>query len=199
MITNNKKIKDLYLSGMSVKQISDFFDISSSKVRYSLDKQSVPRRSHIDASRMLHITKFGKKQFRLKDNLLPEEENLRIAGVMLYWGEGTKSGNSVVFTNSDPDMIMLFLRFLRVICGVDEDRLRLLLHLYSDQNEKDMKLFWSKVTSISLDQFSKTYIHEKKKGVYKKISKYGTISLRYSDKELLKIINNWLNEYKMPM
>lgn len=199
MIINNKEIKNLYLSGMSVKQISDFLDISSSKIRHSLDMQFVPRRNHIDASRMLYITKFGKKQFSLKGNLLPKEENLRIAGIMLYWGEGTKSGNSVVFTNSDPDMVILFLRFLRVICGIDEGRLRLLLHLYSDQNEEDMKLFWSKATNIPLDQFSKTYIHEKKKGVYKKISKYGTISLRYSDKELLKTINNWLKEYKMPM
>lgn len=147
---------------------------------------------------MLHVTKFGKKQCNIKDNLSSEEENLRIAGIMLYWGEGTKSGNSVVFSNSDPDMLKLFLKFLRVICGVEEKRLRVLLHLYSDQIETDLKTFWSKITGIPLQQFSKTFIHERKKGTYKKISKYGTVSLRYSDKELLKKINNWLLDYRLP-
>lgn len=198
METSHKKIADLYLSGLSASQISDHLKLSCAKIRYSLEKQSIPRRNHSEASRMLHVTKFGKKQCNIKDNLSSEEENLRIAGIMLYWGEGTKSGNSVVFSNSDPDMLKLFLKFLRVICGVEEKRLRVLLHLYSDQIETDLKTFWSKITGIPLQQFSKTFIHERKKGTYKKISKYGTVSLRYSDKELLKKINNWLLDYRLP-
>ena len=38
---------------------------------------------------------------------------LHVMGCMLFWAEGSKSRNSVKFTNSDPDMLRLFVRFLR--------------------------------------------------------------------------------------
>ena len=37
---------------------------------------------------------------------------------MLYWGEGSKARNGVVFTNADVDMLRFFLRFLRESYGV---------------------------------------------------------------------------------
>jgi len=194
-----KEIAKLYQSGLSAQQVSDELHISGSKVRYTLAKQSIPRRNHSSASQMLHLTKFGKKQCCVKSDLTSDEEHLRIAGIMLYWGEGTKSGSSVMFSNSDPQMIKVFLSFLREICRVEESRLRILLHIYDDQDENGLKLFWSKTTKIPESQFSKTYYHSGKKGTYKKACLYGTVSLRYSDNELLKIINNWIGEYKMPM
>jgi hypothetical protein len=35
------------------------------------------------------------------------------AGCMLYWAEGTKDRNSLTFANSDREMVVFFLRFLR--------------------------------------------------------------------------------------
>lgn len=195
----SKEIATLYESGLSVQQISDFLSIGSSRVRHSLKKQSIPCRNYSCASRMLHITKFGKKQCDIKSNLSAEEKVLRIAGIMLYWGEGTKSGNSVVFSNSDPDMVKLFLKFLRKICRVEEKRLRILLHAYRDQDENQLKSFWSKNTNIPGEQFSKTSIHYGRRGTYKTVSEHGTVSLRYSDKVLLDVINNWISGYRMPM
>ena len=43
---------------------------------------------------------------------------LHHAGCMLYWAEGTKQRNGVVLTNSDADMLVLFVRFLRECYGV---------------------------------------------------------------------------------
>jgi hypothetical protein len=40
-------------------------------------------------------------------------DSLHLAGCMLYWAEGAKCRNAVIFTNSDADMVELFLRFLR--------------------------------------------------------------------------------------
>jgi hypothetical protein len=39
---------------------------------------------------------------------------------MLYWAEGAKCRNVVVFVNSDVDMLRLFLRFLRRSYGVSD-------------------------------------------------------------------------------
>ena len=44
-------------------------------------------------------------------------------------------------------------------------------------------------TAIRFSQFSKTFVHKKKGGTYKKNFEYGTISLRYSNKKLLEILN----------
>ena len=193
------RISQLYKSGLSVTQIAEDQKVSPSKIRYSLQKQKIPFRNHSLASRMLHLTKFGKATFSIKKKLSAKENDLKIAGIMLYWGEGTKAGNSVVFSNSDPSMIKLFLHFLRQICGAQEDRLRLLLHMYPDQDEDKLKLFWSETTKIPLSRFSKTFYHTGKAGSYTKRSEFGTVSLRYSDTELLRIINKWINQHKMPI
>jgi hypothetical protein len=192
----NKKVVALYKDKfLSVQQIADKLDFSTFKVRYILDKSDVKRRKISEAITCLNLTKFNKGVFKIRENLSVNEEKLRIAGIMLYWGEGTKAGGSVAFSNSDPEMIKIFLEFLRNICVISEDRLRILLHIYSDHDENKLKIFWSNVTKIPESQFSKTWIHEKKGGTYKKVSKYGTIQLRYSDKRLLKIINGWIEEF----
>jgi hypothetical protein len=178
----------------SVRQIAEKLKVSSSKAIYILEKNKIKKRKIGEAIRFLNITKFNKSVFKIKENLNIDEEKLKIAGVMLYWGEGTKSGGTVTFSNSDPVMIEIFIKFLRKICGIAEDRLRVLLHIYTDQNEKELKRFWSKTTNIPESQFSQSFIHKKKGGSYKKVSQYGTISLRYSDKQLLIIINNWIKE-----
>jgi len=191
-----KNIVKLYRDKFfSVQQIVEKLKISPSKVRHILDKNKIIKRKIGEAIRCLNITKFNKSVFKIKKNFNKDEEKLKIAGVMLYWGEGTKSGGTVTFSNSDPIMIEIFIKFLRKICGIAEDRLRVLLHIYTDQDEKELKRFWSNITDISESQFSKSFIHKKKGGSYKKISQYGTISLRYSDKQLLTIINSWIKDY----
>ena len=49
---------------------------------------------------------------------------------MLYWAEGGKTRNEVRLTNSDPDMIRLFLAFLRRYYGVTHDRVALSINCY---------------------------------------------------------------------
>ena len=42
-----------------------------------------------------------------------DREPLHLAGCMLYRAEGAKNRNTVTFTNSDVDMMVFFLEFLR--------------------------------------------------------------------------------------
>jgi hypothetical protein len=191
-----KEIKAQYENRyFSVQQIADNLKITSSKVGHVLKKLGVKKRNISEAIKRINSTKFGKENFHLKKELNNKEEKLRVAGAMLYWGEGTKNGNSVAFSNSNPEMVLLFLKFLRKICGISEKRIRALLHVYEDQNETELKKYWSKKIKIPSEQFSRSFLHNTKKGTYKKNSEFGTISIRYSDKELLRIINNWIDKY----
>lgn len=115
---------------------------------------------------------------------------------MLYWAEGCKGRVTVKFANSDPDMVKLFLPFLREICGIWENRLKLLVHMYPDHDERHLIAFWSHVTKVPKENFYKSFVHEGKKGTYKKKSEHGTITVNYSDKKVLDRINSWIAEYK---
>ncbi len=95
------------------------------------------------------------------------KRDLFIAGLFLYWGEGTKTFNTVTsVSNTDPAILKLFIKWLDIL-GIDKKNLRVKIHLYSDMNINDKESFWSKELSIPLSQFMKPYI---KKSTTKDIS-----------------------------
>ena len=192
-----KEIIDLYqTSKLSEQQIAERLSINLYAIRQVFRKNNIQKRSISEAIRYLNQTKYNKKPFVLPEVLTSEQEKLKLAVLMLYWGEGTKGGNGVALSNSDPQMIKLFVQFLREICGIEESRLRVTLHLYPDHDEKTLKEFWSSLTDIPLTQFNKPFVHRDTKGSYKKKSQYGTVEVRYSDILLIKLILGWLIDSK---
>lgn len=85
------------------------------------------------------------------------KDQLRIIGAVLYWGEGTKSEKRpdpvLVFTNSDPRMICVYMRFVREILGIPENRIRAGIHIYSSITPEDARTFWSGITKLPKDRF----------------------------------------------
>jgi transcriptional regulator with XRE-family HTH domain len=66
------------------------------------------------------------------------------AGCMLYWAEGSKSRNKVVFTNSDVSMVQFFVRFLRQCYGVADEAMTLSLnvHLGNGLSLDEIERWW---------------------------------------------------------
>lgn len=62
--------------------------------------------------------------------LARQGDALHLQGCMLYWAEGSKSRNAVSLTNSDPDLLAIFLRFLRASCGVADTRIALFVNCH---------------------------------------------------------------------
>lgn len=196
-INSEKRVLQLYIDDkLSMMQIAARLQISSSMVGRILGKNGISKRSISEAITQLNITKFHKTPFQLKSDLSDTENDLKITGIMLYWGEGAKTGGSVKLANSNPDLIRIFLLFLREICGVDEKRIKALIHMYPDQNRRFLEKFWSFVTGIESENFYKPQILAGKIGTYKHKSIYGTATITYSDKKLLKLLLQWIDEYK---
>lgn len=63
---------------------------------------------------------------------------------MLFWAEGSKRANAVIFTNADVDMVAFFLHFLRTCYGVrnDEAVLRIHCHLGNGLTVADIERWW---------------------------------------------------------
>lgn len=83
-----------------------------------------------------------------------------IAGAIAYWCEGTKRkphnpGERVIFTNSDPELIRLFLRFLEV-AGVDSRLLRFRVQIHETADVPVAENFWLQVTEADRAQLLRT-------------------------------------------
>ena len=124
-------------------------------------------------------------------------------GSVLWWAEGTKARRDkrwkntwmyhVDFTNTDAQMIKLFLEFLREDLGIDESRLKLQLQIHEGDNQETFEQYWSEITEITKDRFYKTIIRPKGNKVGKN---RGTCKIRYCDKKtyqkLCLVLNNKL-------
>ena len=79
------------------------------------------------------------------------KSELLIVGASLYWAEGYKKAiakdgvkrtyHPVSFANSDPEMVKLFMRFLREVCEVPEERIRLSMRIYQHQSANELTKF----------------------------------------------------------
>lgn len=107
---------------------------------------------------------------------------LDIAGLCLYWAEGSKKNRRIELCNSDPNMILLFIKWLKRVYKISLSE----LHCYVGINEAhkhreaEVKTHWSLLTKIPLSNFTKTSF---KKYPLRKIFKnfnehYGTLSVR---------------------
>lgn len=178
-------VKVLYSKNLSGPEISKQLRISLKQVYDSLRRQQIHRKSAFEQNKV----RFDKKppSFSFKRKLSIKEKELLVAGVMLYYGEGAKSGFTVDFANGDMRLLKLFLKFLKIICKVNEKRLRFYLYCFSDQNTKTLIRFWCSQLGVERSQFTKPYVRSTfNKG--KRTLKNGILHIRYSDKRLLEKI-----------
>lgn len=189
-----EKLKSLYNSGLSIKDISDKENLSYSLVRYWVNKYKIPRRSWSDAT-------YAKRNpdgdpFKVKEKLNKKEVELKGLGLGIYWGEGDKSPNntSVRIGNTDPFLIKKFREFLRKIYQVKEAKFSYGLILFNDVEEIRAVNFWKKHLRIERKQLGKiTIIPPQGKGTYKKKSEHGVLMMSFTNKKLKEHI---LNEIK---
>lgn len=97
---------------------------------------------------------------RARSTILPlTKKELLLAGLCLYWGEGTKADwSKIALTNSDPSVLRFFIYWLKRVCDVNKKDLKIHLQLYCDMNIKKEMLFWSKNLNIPLKQFIRPHI-----------------------------------------
>jgi hypothetical protein len=111
------------------------------------------------------------------------KRDLFILGLGLYWGEGYKKGNyEFGFTNSDPEIIKIFIKWIKEFYKSKESDLILRVSINNIYTEKEKEIinFWLKITNTKLSQFTKTsFIKSKFKKDYSKNKKYyGTLRIK---------------------
>jgi hypothetical protein len=98
---------------------------------------------------------------------------LWLIGIALYWAEGTKERDKsqrVQFCNSDPEMIRVFLKWIKKCCNIPKSDIifDIYLHENAKKRQNEVKKYWSKVTDFPLNKFQRIIWKKNKKSTNRK-------------------------------
>jgi hypothetical protein len=196
--------------GHSVRDIERLLGVSRSSVsrwvrdieltRTSREVLRLSARSNRGASRSAH--------FRAKRRAYQDEgraaarrgDPLHAAGCMLYWAEGAKHPNAAKLSNSDPEVLRFFARFLRTCFHVPDGKMRVWCNLFADHVDRQHEIegFWLDVLGLPQACLTKSTVN-----VYSKYSKrtrinalpYGTCRLSVHSTAIVQHIYGATQEY----
>ncbi len=186
-------LKSLYDSGLSMREVGDQFSVSIWAINSLMKRKNIPRRPASTTNHLQFIK--SPRSFTPKKKLSVSEQKLKVAGLMIYWGEGGKRNSSGIdLANSDPKMITIFLIFLRRLYKIDEKRLRVYLYSYNSLPTQKLVTYWSTITHIPATQFTKPYIRAKSNLIHDKMQ-HGLIHIRYADLRLFNLIMSEIKQF----
>ncbi|TLS40428.1 hypothetical protein FE633_41525 [Streptomyces montanus] len=92
------------------------------------------------------------------------ERELFIAGVALYWAEGSKDKpyrrtEALQFINSDPNVIKLYLRWLESL-GVERERMRFRVSIHATADAAEAVAFWADLVGVDASTFQPTTLKQ---------------------------------------
>jgi hypothetical protein len=127
-------------------------------------------------------------------------DSLHAAGCMLYWAEGSKSRNQLAFSNSDPDMVRTFVRFLRTYFDLRPVEIRLACYLYADhaERQREIECFWLDVTGLPVASLRKSIVNVYSRySARKRLNKlpYGTCRIVVNRTSVVQSVYGAIQEY----
>ncbi len=208
-----KKTRELRAQGLSLREIAEQTGCAKSSISdwvrdIPLTPEQIERlelkQDRARAKAANHPNSPKQKWARIRSNIInsgikeiPPKcsfSTLKLIGAVLYWAEGYKASiNMVNFSNSNPNMIALMMRFFRRICKVPEKKFRGTVHIHPHLDKERAEKFWSKISGISIKQFHKTQFGISKASKHKKDSlPLGTFRIVICDTRLFSKIRGWI-------
>lgn len=104
------------------------------------------------------------------------DDSLWVAGVSMYWGEGSKATRQLSMANADPAALRLFKRWSTEFLPPHHGW-RARLNLHADNDEPAARKWWSNEVEVGLEDFTKTYIKPDGTGHRKNYLRFGVCTL----------------------
>lgn len=179
---------------LSMMEIADKLHVTHATIDYWMNKHAIPRRS-CSESAYLKINA-GRNPFKLKKKLDKKEKELLLTGLALFWAEGSKVfRGSIQLANLDHRMLEIFAKFLREICGIEENRLRLYVRVYKGFDIDNAKRYWARKLKMSTKRVF-VYPHtDTRSKANKQWSKYGIATLQFHNVKLWEWLNKSIENY----
>lgn len=195
-ISNNKEsVRKLRLKGLSYREIQEKIPVSKSTISLwcrnvrlgdvQRDRLRKKRDSSLKGIRAIQKM-FWQRRCDAFEKGVQMVERMHadtdfIGGLMLYWAEGSKAGH-VILTHSDVRIILFMIRWFHKYFDVSPQHIRINLHLYAGQNERNMKQYWSEMTGVPVSNFQKTRMKREGLGYKRKDLYRGTVRIRVKRK-----------------
>jgi hypothetical protein len=124
---------------------------------------------------------------------------VHMAGCMLFWAEGSRSRNSVIFSNADVEMQRFFVRFLRECYGVAPERFVLSIncHLGNGIPVEAIEDHWLAALELPRSCLRPSIVNRpsrSSKGVHRPL-RHGTARLVVHSTELVQSLYGAIQEY----
>lgn len=176
-------VRNIQLTGDQRKELSQ-----KGLTKESIEKRRSTRLNRENARRQVIVDNAKKEISNLSD------QELKLIGIALYWGEGGKTNRgSVQLSNGDPKIIRLMMKFFERVCEVPKEKFRGHIHIHHHLSVKKSEEYWSSVSGIPLNQFYKTYSKPNKSSQSKKDSlPFGTFDIYVHNTELFLKIKGWI-------
>lgn len=217
--------RKLRKQGKSIKNIAKIINVSKSSVSRwcndillsSLQKENLSKINLQKIKKGFNIANENRKKERInrinfykkigieKVGKLSSKE-LFLVGSALYWAEGDKKQRRVVFINSDPEMILIFIQWLNICLNIPKERLycRVEINQTHQKRFSDIQNYWAKLINIPLSQFRlPSFKKSKTNKVYQnKQNYYGSLQITVSkgtnlNYEILGYIKGLANSFNM--
>lgn len=206
-----KQARVLRKQGFSLAKIAERLNVSKSsaslwtrdielsqdqlKVLYANNRNAQlgnKKKSAIYKSKRLDYQKHGAQRAK-------EGNILHAQGCMLFWAEGGKSKNSLIFCNSDAAMLCLFHKFLKLL-DVEDERIAVSVSCYLDNGLSliDIENYWLKILGLPRSALKKSTVNRVSK-YSKKLKgnkhKYGICRLVVHDTRLVQEVYGAIKQY----
>jgi hypothetical protein len=206
-ILERERAVGLRKEGLTYGEIGKLLDVSKGAlslwlrdISYLPNEASQQRRrlASIKAGQVLHRRKM-ERVLKIKEAAKQEIQKIdtgmfKLLGVIAYWAEGSKTKDGLIkFTNTDPRFIQFAIKWLREICKVPEEKLRLHIRIHSDINRKKSENYWSSITGIPRNRCYKTTLKNSDSNGkrFRKLSN-GVASIIVCDSNLFHKIMGWI-------
>ena len=143
-------------------------------------------------------------KFAAKNEIGPlSKRELQLIGAALYWAEGSKEkvykpGVGLIFSNSDPAMIKLYLSWLEAICAIPRHRIGLSLYLHELKipQAESIKKFWIDYLKYPQESMKAVYFKRNKINTHRKnigVLYYGVMRVKVSMSSALnRKVSGWI-------
>lgn len=193
--------RELRRRGVSVKTIARKLGVAKSSaslwvrdIILSIEQQEkLKKRALVGAERGRLLGALKQKSERLErieqgknygkltlENLTDRE--ICLAAIALYWAEGNKKMKRIEFCNSDPKLILFLLTWFQKFFHLNTTDFKCYVgvNIIHRKREEKIKNYWSSLTGIPLQQFTKTSFKKSKQHkIYENFNQhYGTLSVK---------------------
>jgi helix-turn-helix protein len=123
-----------------------------------------------------------------------------IAGCMLFWAEGSRNRHVVEFVNSDPEMVRVFVGFLRRWFPQSERKIRITCNLFADhaKHQREIEDFWLASLDLPRSSLRRSAVNRYSKYSQKKRRNklpHGTCKVTVADTQIVQHLYGAIQEY----